>query len=120
FRDITERKRTQEALRASEERLRRFYESDMFGVFYWNLNGAIVGANNKFLAMVGHSQEDVAAGRLDWVKMTPPEFRKIDEFITEELRSAGLNRHPYEKEYIRSDGTRVPVLYAGAMLDKDK
>ena len=61
FHDIIERKRAEEALRESENRLRRFYESGLLGVFYWNMNGEITDANNKFLEMVGYNREELTA-----------------------------------------------------------
>ncbi|MCX6925678.1 MAG: transporter substrate-binding domain-containing protein [Verrucomicrobia bacterium] len=106
------------AVRASEARLHRFYESGLLGVIYWNTKGAITDANGKFLAMVGYSREDLAAGRIDWVRMTPPEYRHLDEASAKELNATGVNRVPFEKEYIRKDGSRIPVLIAGAMLDE--
>ena len=52
---------------------RRFYESGLVGVIYWNMDGAIVDANDKFLEMVGYTRQDLAAGRIDSAKaITPP------------------------------------------------
>lgn len=116
--DVTERKRAEEELRASEARSRAFFDSGLLGVIYWNVNGAITDANDKFLDMLGYSREDLAAGRLDWVKLTPPEFRRLDEAALEELATMGRNQRPFEKEYFRSDGTRLPILVACAMLDE--
>jgi PAS domain S-box-containing protein len=104
-------------LRASEIRLRRLYESGIVGVIYWSTNGQITDANDRFLQMVGYTREDLAAGRLDWVGLTPAEFRPLDERSVAELKALGVNREPFEKEYLRKDGTRVPVVVAGAMLD---
>ena len=64
--DITERKRAEETLRESEARLRRFYESGMFGLFYFNLDGSITDANDKLLEMVGYTREDLQDGRVNW------------------------------------------------------
>ena len=116
--DITDRKEAEETLRQSEERLRRFYESGLLGVIYWNMNGQIVDANDKFLEMVGYQRGDLVAGRIDWVNMTPPEYRHLDDRSVEELKTTGVNKVPFEKEYIRKDGTRVPIILAGAMLDE--
>ena len=119
-RDITGRKSTLDALRASEERLRRFYDSGLVGVIYWNMDGQITEANDKFLEIVGYKRADLDAGRIDWVNMTPPEYRRFDDDSVAELKAAGINRTAYEKEYIRKDGTRVPIILASAMLDEGR
>ncbi len=118
FHDVTEKRRAQEALRESENRLRRFYESGLLGVFYWNMNGEITEANDKFLEMVGFDREDLTVGRIEWSGLTPPEYRPLDENSVAELKTTGMNKTPFEKEYIRKDGSRLPILIAGAMLDE--
>jgi PAS domain S-box-containing protein len=120
FTDVTERKKAENALQESEGRLRRFYESGLFGVIYWNMNGVITDANDKFLQMTGYSREDLECGRIDWINMTPPELRYLDERSMEEMKSIGVNRVPFEKEYIRKDGTRLPIMVGGAMLDNER
>jgi PAS domain S-box-containing protein len=116
--DITERKQAEEALRNSEHRLQRFYDSGLLGVIYWNMDGQIMDANDKFLEMVGYDRKDLAAGRIDWQQMTPPEYRYLDEKGIRDLLATGVNAAPFEKEYIRKDGTRLPIILAGAMLDE--
>lgn len=111
-------KLAEEALRESEARLHRLYESGLIGVIYWNMDGVITEANDKFLEMVGYTRDDLVAGRVDWVNMTPPEYHYLDERSSIELKSTGTNKKPFEKEYIRKDGTRIPIIIAGAMLDE--
>ena len=116
--DITARKMAEDALRKTEQRLQRFYNSGLVGLAYWNMNGQIVDANDKFLEMVGYERGELAAGRIDWQHMTPREFAHLDERSVAELQATGVNSAPFEKEYIRKDGSRLPVLVAGAMLDE--
>src|SRR5437868_5639940 len=72
-------------------------------------------ANDAFLELVGYSREDLQAGRLHWPELTPPEYLPLDELAHEEgLRFGACT--PFEKELIRKDGTRVPVLIATAVL----
>ena len=71
--------------------------------------------NDAFLELVGYSREDLLAGRLYWPDLTPPEYAPLDELAHEEgLRFGACT--PFEKELIRKDGTRIPVLVATAVL----
>ena len=115
-RDVASQNRIEEALRDSTSRLRRFYESGLLGVFHWNMDGIITDANDKFLDLIGYRRDEL--GHIDWVSMTPPEYRHLDERSVVELRATGMNKVPFEKEYVRKDGTRMPVIIAGAMVDK--
>ena len=114
-----ERAKNEQALRTSDARLRRFHESGLFGVIYWDLDGALVYANNRFLKMVGYELEELISGRVDWAQLTPPEYRSLDEASFRELQATGRNQKPYKKEYIRKDGSRIPVIVASAILDED-
>ncbi len=116
-RDITERKKAEKALKESEARLRRFYESGMFGVVYYSMNGSIIDANDKFLELVDYTREDLQAGQINWNKMTPPEYHLLDEKCIAELKATGAYA-PYEKEYIRKDGLRVPIILGAATFDQ--
>ena len=65
--------------------------------------------------LVGYSREDLLAGRLHWPDLTPPEYSALDDLAHEEgLRFGACT--PFEKELLRKDGTRVPVLVATAVL----
>ncbi|MBF0485846.1 MAG: PAS domain S-box protein [Candidatus Omnitrophica bacterium] len=118
--DVTERNRAEKALKDSEERLRRFYDAGLVGVIYWNMKGQITDANDKFLEMTGYRREELVSGKIDWLKMTPSEYRALDEESARELKATGVNKKPFEKEYIRRDGTYLHVLVAGAMLDQER
>ncbi|MCP8937963.1 PAS domain S-box protein [Alsobacter sp. SYSU M60028] len=114
--DVTDRRRAEASARESDARLRRLLEANLFGMV--TISGDRVDtANEAFLAMVGATAEDVAAGRLDWRAMTPPEYAAADEKALEELRESGASR-PFEKELIRPDGKRVPILIGAARLDR--
>src|SRR5262249_30033017 len=97
-----------------ERRIRRLVDANVLGICIWNLEGAIVEANEAFLHMLQYGREDVDSGRLRWTDLTPAEWREQDERAVVELRSTGTFQ-PVEKEYFRKDGSRLPVLIGGAL-----
>ena len=107
--DISARLQAEDALRRSEARFRRIMESDLLGLIFWAGDGRIAQANDAFLRMVGHSRAELQAGRLDWAAMTPPEYLALDDAALAEVALHGSCR-PYEKAYLRRDGTLLPVL----------
>ena len=99
-----------------EAKVRRLVEANVVGVVMWNLEGAITGANEAFLHMVQYDQGDLASGRVRWTDLTPPEWRECDYWAIAQLKKTGIFQ-PYEKEFFRKDGSRVPVLLGGALFE---
>ena len=117
--DITERKRAEDALRESESRFKRIYDSNIIGVIFWDTTGNIRQANDEFLRIVGYSKEDVLSGKVRWKDMTPPEYAYLDEKALKEMAETGVST-PFEKKYIRKDGSLVPVFLCAALLEGQK
>lgn len=103
------------ALSESEERFRRALEIETVGVLFFDTEGAITGANDAFLRMSGYTREDLVARMLRWDTMTPPEWMPDSLRVIEDLKASG-EATPYEKEYIRKDGSRWWALFAPRML----
>lgn len=116
FRDQTEERKAQRALRESEARFRHLAESGIIGIVVSDTLGNILEANDAFLKIVGYSREDLAAGAVRWVEMTPKEWHELDRAAIRDLEATGVAR-AREKEYFRKDGSRVPVLVGVAMLE---
>jgi PAS domain S-box-containing protein len=102
-------------LQEREAKVRRLVDSNIIGIFIWDSEGRIIEANEAFLHLVGHSRDDLASGRLRWTALTPIEWSGIDEQAVAEVKATGSCK-AYEKEYLRRDGVRVPVLVGGASL----
>jgi PAS domain S-box-containing protein len=107
YRDLAER----------EAKIRRLVDANIIGIFIWQFEGRILEANDAFLRMVGYEREDLVAGRLRWMELTPPEWRNRVPQQLAELRMTGTIQ-PYEKEYLRKNGSRVPVLVGDTTLDE--
>ncbi len=99
-----------------EAKIRRLVDANVVGIVMWNLEGAITGANEAFLQMVQYTREDVTSGGVRWTDLTPAEWRGCDERAVAELKATGIFQ-PFEKEYFRKDGSRVPVLLGGALFE---
>ncbi|MFQ5730990.1 MAG: response regulator [Planctomycetaceae bacterium] len=117
FWDVTVREQAEEELRKRDARFRRLVESEIIGIIVASLDGRILEANDEFLRIVGYDRRDLEDGRLRWDRITPPEYREQDVQATQALLSTG-RADAWEKEYIRKDGSRVPVVLGVTMLDE--
>jgi PAS domain S-box-containing protein len=115
--DVTERKRAEEALREREAKIRRLVDSNIIGIFFSGLEGRVLEANEAFLHLVGQDRDELVSGRVRWTDLTPPEWRERDRRALTEL-SKNTIAQPYEKEFFRKDGSRVPVLIGGALFEE--
>jgi PAS domain S-box-containing protein len=100
-----------------EAKIRRLIDANILGILIWNVDGAIVASNEAFLRLVQCDREDVASGLVRWTDMTPAEWRESDERALAMVKNTGAVQ-PYEKELLRKDGSRVPVLVAGALFEE--
>jgi PAS domain S-box-containing protein len=116
FTDITPRKMAERALASSEARFRRVVDSNMMGIFFWKLTGEITDCNDLFLKMIGRTREELRSGKVRWDAMTPPEWAEADRRATDQLLRDGVCS-PYEKEYSRPDGRRIPVLLGAGFME---
>jgi PAS domain S-box-containing protein len=107
YRDLAER----------EARIRRLVDSDIIGICIFDFEGRILDANDAFLRIVGYDRSDLAAGRVRWTELTPSEWSHLDVRAVIDLKRTGT-AHPFEKEYFRKDGSRVPVMVGGARFEE--
>jgi PAS domain S-box-containing protein len=110
-RDLTESKRAEEALRDTENKLLALYESGVVGVAMGE-GDLILNANDALLEMLGYEREELESEGLNWRKITPLEDHYRDEIVLRHALRQGYIE-PFEKEYVRKDGSRVPVIVGG-------
>jgi PAS domain S-box-containing protein len=101
--------------RRSAELMSRLMESNIVGVMLARLDGAVTYANGAFLKMVGHTQQELEAGKISCGILTPPEYDELTKQVSWQIAERG-GAASYEKEYLRADGSRVPVLVAWAKV----
>jgi PAS domain S-box-containing protein len=113
-RDFSDRHEADHRSRDSERAGQRTAQAAVVGIVSGEFD-RVTDASDAFLAMVGYSHDDLVAGRPYWPDLTPPEYSLLEERAHEEGLIHGACA-PFEKEYIRKDGTRVRVLVSGAVL----
>ena len=114
---VQELEQSDAALRVSETRLRQMIDTNLAGIMFIDLSGHVLEANDAFLRIVGYDRADLRAGRIVGDTLTPPEYREVTAAAIVETRERGACT-PYEKEYVRKDGSRVPVLVGIALVDE--
>jgi PAS domain S-box-containing protein len=117
FRDLTQQRQVEAALRERTELMGRLGDAGVLGVVLVG-EDRVHDANDAFLAIIGYSRDDLAAGRVNWREISPPEWAAVQDDAVAQLRRSGACR-PFQKEYLHRDGHRVPVLIGAAVTSRD-
>ncbi|MFZ0273262.1 MAG: sigma 54-interacting transcriptional regulator [Acidobacteriaceae bacterium] len=112
---LVETSRLYRELEDREAKIRRLVDANILGITTWNVDGAILASNEAFLRMVQYDHDDVNAGRVRWRDMTPADWREPSERALAEVIQTGTVQ-PFESEFIRKDGSRVPVLIGATLF----
>ncbi|HTU26416.1 MAG TPA: PAS domain S-box protein [Pirellulales bacterium] len=115
--DAVERAKAKSVLVKQEMRLRRVVDSNVIGIAFADTKGRLISANDAFLQLIGYQREDLEAGIIQRASISAPEYAERTERALEEVRRTGRCA-PYEKEYVRKDGSRVPVLVGVARIEE--
>jgi len=115
--EMEERKRAEGEQRMAYDRLQTFFDHRIggIGVVIATARGGILQANEYYLNILGCTREELLSDQVDWRRMTPPEWLPADERALRQLQERGIC-DTYEKEYLRRDGSRVPVLITDVMM----
>jgi PAS domain S-box-containing protein len=96
-----------------EVKIQCLVDSNIIGIFILDREGRILEANDAFLRLIGRMRDELDAGLLWWNDLTPGDWRDADERSLAGVTGTGAVQ-TYETEFLRKDGSRVPVLLGAA------
>jgi PAS domain S-box-containing protein len=99
-----------------EGRIRRLVDANIIGIVIFDFEGRIIEANDTFLRMLGFDRDDFVSDRVRWTDLIPPEWRGRAAQALEDVKITGTTK-PFERDYLRKDGSRVPVLIGAASFE---
>ncbi len=105
--DVTKRKINEQSIIESEKRYRQLYEASRDGYVLVNMQGQIQEHNHAFQEMLGYNSQEIK--KLGHQDVTPAKWHDLEKKIIEEQVMALGYSELYEKEYLRKDGSCVPV-----------
>lgn len=106
-----------EEIKIKEMQFNALYDSNIIGMIYKTPDHEIYQANEAFLNMIGYPKEWYRNHNLNSEDVTPQKYRRIDRAKIKEAHKKGV-ASPWEKEFIKYDGTLVPVIVGAVRLDK--
>ncbi|MEZ2300319.1 MAG: PAS domain S-box protein [Microcoleus sp.] len=111
--DITDRKQAEDALRASEEKLRSLFDLCPLGIALNDMQGGFIEVNSAAETIYGYTLEELK--HLSYLDLTPQKYAAAEIHQLELLNTIG-RYGPYQKEYIRKDGSLLPVELLGVLV----
>jgi PAS domain S-box-containing protein len=116
FENITERKKTEETLRAREADISYLFEQSPVGLALCTMDGTLVQVNPAYARIIGRSTEETL--KLSYWQITPESYRPQEDELVTQMQMTG-RYGPYEKEYIHRNGHLVPVRLSGLIIERD-
>ena len=117
--DITEKHLLEEEVKQYQEKLLALFNSPILGSVFSDIHGRVFEANDEFLRIIGYTREEFVRDGVDWTRITPPEYSGRDTEAIVQAQKTG-NCPPYEKQYLRRDGTRIWVLIGYVLVGETR
>lgn len=105
-------------LRKREGQLRKIFESNIVGLVFSDFSGRLLAVNDYFLNLLGITRQEFLKTPLYWQDITPKEFLEQSRKASLDIQTHG-RFEPFEKAYIKKDGSHVPVLIGGTKVTKN-
>jgi PAS domain S-box-containing protein len=103
-------------LQEREARVRRLFDANIIGIFIWNLDGRLLEANEALGQIIGYGRDELMSGKVRLKDLMPVEWDESDDQITKTVPATGI-APSFEAEYVKKDGSRVPVLVSAALFE---
>lgn len=117
--DITEQRKTEEALRKNEQRLQAIFNNVAMGIVEVDNEDRFIYVNERICQILGYTKEELIGKTI--FEITAPEDLGISEVQNKSLHSGSFDILNYEKRYIKKDGKKIWVhVSVAAIRDKDK
>lgn len=111
--EIQDRKEAEQMLQEQKQKLSGLYELSPLGIALTDMQGAYLDFNESFRAICGYTADELKY--LDCWTLTPEEY-SVQEAAQLEVLNATGRYGPYEKEYRRKDGSRIPIRLNGVLV----
>ena len=116
--DITERKRTEEALREAEERFRRSFEDAAIGMALVGTDGRFLRTNRSLCNMLGYREVELLGKTFQ--DITHPDDLDADLDQVRRMLDGEIRTYQMEKRYFHKEGQVVWVLLSVSLVHDEE